>query len=48
VGAVPRCLSLGAIVSGHTHSSKRERRGAIDVRVVGSDDGAPEFELVEL
>lgn len=37
-----------AIVSGHTHSRKRARRGAIDVRVVGSDYGAPEFELVEL
>ncbi len=37
-----------AVVSGHTHAGRRAKRGAIDIRVVDSDYGAPSYESIEL
>ncbi len=37
-----------AVVSGHTRGGRRAKRGAIDIRVVASDYGAPSYECVEL
>jgi hypothetical protein len=37
-----------AVVSGHTHAGRRATRGAIDIRVVDSDYGAPSYEPLVL